>query len=105
MPQRSPFHTTTTLVSCALVLVACSGDVQSRSGTTNGPPGTPGGSSAMMPGGATPGATPGASPGSATDAAGNPVPRPMSLEGDPIYSRFVRLSNEQWQHAVQDILG
>lgn len=29
----------------------------------------------------------------------------MSLEGAPIYSRFVRLTNEQWQRSVQDILG
>jgi hypothetical protein len=29
----------------------------------------------------------------------------MSLDGDPIYSRFVRLTNSQWQRSVQDILG
>jgi hypothetical protein len=46
----------------------------------------------------------GTTPGSADDT-GPPQPRPMSLEGDPIYSRFVRLTNEQWLHSVQDILG
>ena len=30
---------------------------------------------------------------------------PMSLEGAPIYSRPVRLTNDQWQRSVQDILG
>jgi hypothetical protein len=29
----------------------------------------------------------------------------MSLEGTPIYSRVMRLTNEQWQHSVQDILA
>lgn len=29
----------------------------------------------------------------------------MSLEGAPIYTRFMRLTNEQWQRSVQDILG
>jgi hypothetical protein len=28
----------------------------------------------------------------------------MSLEGDPIFARFMRLTNEQWQRSVQDIL-
>ena len=29
----------------------------------------------------------------------------MSLEGAPIYSRFMRLTNAQWARAVQDILA
>lgn len=29
----------------------------------------------------------------------------MSLEGAPVYTRFMRLTNEQWQRSVQDILG
>ncbi len=28
----------------------------------------------------------------------------MSLPGTPIYTRFYRLTNEQWEHSVQDIL-
>jgi hypothetical protein len=50
------------------------------------------------------GGNPGAIGGSA-DGESPPQPRPMSLEGNPIYSRFVRLTNEQWQRSVQDILG
>src|SRR6187455_610124 len=30
---------------------------------------------------------------------------PMSLAGDQIYTSFVRLTNSQWEHAVQDILA
>ncbi|HEU5076847.1 MAG TPA: DUF1592 domain-containing protein [Polyangiaceae bacterium] len=30
---------------------------------------------------------------------------PMSLDGDPIYTRFVRLTNSQWERSVQDILA
>src|SRR4051794_16889595 len=80
----------------ALVLAACSGDVKSArvNSSTTGMPGAVG----TMGGGA------GTTPGSADDT-GPPQPRPMSLEGDPIYSRFVRLTNEQWLHSVQDILG
>ena len=31
-------------------------------------------------------------------------PRPVDLKGEPIYSRFRRLTNDQWEHAVHDIL-
>jgi hypothetical protein len=31
-------------------------------------------------------------------------PAPMVLDGQPIYTRFMRLTNEQWERAVQDIL-
>ena len=31
-------------------------------------------------------------------------PRPVSMEGEPIYSRFVRLTNVQWENSVQDLL-
>ena len=44
-------------------------------------------------------------PSSVLGADGTPEPKPMSLMGAPIYSRFVRLTNEQWQRSVQDILS
>jgi hypothetical protein len=31
-------------------------------------------------------------------------PRPVGLVGQPIYSRFVRLTNDQWENTVRDIL-
>src|SRR5688572_4473445 len=33
-----------------------------------------------------------------------PGPRPVSMEGEPIYSRFVRLTNSQWENSVQSVL-
>lgn len=44
----------------------------------------------------------GASVPVATD--GQYPPAPMLLDGDPIYTRFMRLTNEQWDRTVQDIL-
>lgn len=31
-------------------------------------------------------------------------PRPVDLDGQPTYSRFVRLTNDQWENSVQEIL-
>jgi hypothetical protein len=31
-------------------------------------------------------------------------PRPVSLGGEPIYSRMLRLTNDQWENSVRDIL-
>lgn len=31
-------------------------------------------------------------------------PSPMDLQGDPAYQRFIRLTNPQWERAVQDLL-
>ena len=31
-------------------------------------------------------------------------PRPVSMEGEPIYSRLLRLTNDQWENSVRDIL-
>jgi hypothetical protein len=31
-------------------------------------------------------------------------PRPVSLDGKPIYTRFLRLTNDQWENSVKDIL-
>ena len=101
MAMRSLLQTTGPLL--ALALAACSSDGQSgsRSGTpaggATGASATPGSATAAAPGS-------GANAGS-TDGASTPQPRPMSLEGDPIYSRVVRLTNEQWQRSVQDILA
>jgi uncharacterized protein DUF1592/uncharacterized protein DUF1595/uncharacterized protein DUF1588/uncharacterized protein DUF1585/uncharacterized protein DUF1587 len=30
--------------------------------------------------------------------------RPVSLDGKPIYSRFLRLTNDQWENSVKDVL-
>lgn len=48
----------------------------------------------------------GATPGVGGDGAGGTgfQARPMSLEGAPVYTRFMRLTNEQWENSVTDIL-
>lgn len=33
-----------------------------------------------------------------------PQPRPLALEGEPVFTRFVRLTNDQWENSVRDIL-
>lgn len=40
-------------------------------------------------------------------SSGEPVAgeaRPVSMDGAPLYSRFLRLTNDQWEHSVDDIL-
>ncbi|HEU5075350.1 MAG TPA: DUF1592 domain-containing protein [Polyangiaceae bacterium] len=32
-------------------------------------------------------------------------PAPMKLDGEPLYTRFMRLTNQQWERAVQDLLA
>jgi hypothetical protein len=59
-----------------------------------------GGSSAGIGAGATSGSGSGGSSGGTS----GPVARPMSLEGEPIYTRVMRLTNEQWENSVRDIL-
>jgi hypothetical protein len=51
--------------------------------------------------GATSGSGSGGSAG--TDVTG-PQPRPISLEGHPIFTRVMRLTNSQWENSVTDIL-
>lgn len=58
-----------------------------------------GGSGAGVSSGGTSGSGSGATGGS-----GGPVARPISLEGEPIYTRVMRLTNDQWENSVTDIL-
>jgi len=88
-----PSATLAALIAAA-VLAGCASDAGSGDAhrTVGGSPGVD-----------VPGAAGGA--GGVVDSSGIPIARPMSLEGAPIYSRFVRLTNEQWQRSVQDILA
>jgi hypothetical protein len=80
-------------------------------GGTTGGTAASGGTSGSGTGGATGGAsgasgTAGAS-GSTSGSGGTQPssgPRPVSLEGEPLYTRFVRLTNDQWEHSVREIL-
>lgn len=59
------------------------------------------GAGAGVGSGATSGTGTGGSAG--TDVTG-PQPRPISLDGHPIYTRVMRLTNSQWENSVRDIL-
>jgi len=67
------------------------------SGATGGGSGATGGGGGV--GGA--GAGTGGGGGSGGDI---PAAKPISLGGAPIYTRFMRLTNEQWENSVTDIL-
>ena len=57
--------------------------------------------------GAGPGVNPAGQGGGAAQAGGtstNPSNSPVSMPGMPIYSRFLRLTNGQWENSVHDIL-
>jgi hypothetical protein len=54
--------------------------------------------------GAGAGATSGSGSGGSSGSTGGPVARPIGLEGEPIYTRVMRLTNEQWENSVRDVL-
>jgi len=73
--------------------------------------GSQGGASGTSGSKATGGTSGGGTSGTAGDGAGGTSgvppadePRPVSMEGAPIYSRFLRLTNDQWENSVHDIL-
>ncbi len=81
---------------------AAGSSAQSGVGGASGSSGkSAGGASGKSTGGAS-----GASGSSAGTAGSAPIEggRPVSMEGEPIYSRFLRLTNDQWEHSVRDIL-
>jgi hypothetical protein len=78
----------TILVSLGLtVTLGCSADISNPGGVS-----TPGGSN------------PDGSGGSGAMIAANGA-RPVNLEGAPIYSRFLRLTNAQWENSVRYLLN
>ncbi|HEY6725322.1 MAG TPA: DUF1592 domain-containing protein [Polyangiaceae bacterium] len=105
----------------ALAAVACTGGVtggkqmpEGSSGTPTGGSTTQGASSGAGSGGASSTAGSGAQGSSSGTNASTTSPiveppnedaAPMSLTGDPIYTRFVRLTNAQWERSVEDILA
>lgn len=84
------------------VLCACAGEPGARE---PGQQGGAGGASSGAAGFAGAAMSGGGNGGIGASGAQAPAPRPMSLEGAPIYTRVMRLTNEQWQRSVQDILG
>src|SRR5262245_21553831 len=84
------------------LLASCTGAI----GEGNGNPGT---GAATGTGGNTSG-TGGANPagvGGATGSAGAggvPAAPGLQLDGKPIFSRYIRLTHEQWENTVRDLL-
>jgi len=65
------------------------------------------GGSGVAPGAGGSGGTSGAGTSGTSGAGGGEPPagpRPVDLEGEPIYTRMPRLTNDQWENSVRDIL-
>jgi len=93
-------------VACALTPLllaaagcAVSGEAGEKSGPNNGGQ-TPGGNTGSAgSNGTIPGGGNGQAGGDQQGSTG-----PIALSGDPLYSRFLRLTNSQWENSVHDIL-
>ncbi|HYQ42084.1 MAG TPA: DUF1592 domain-containing protein [Polyangiaceae bacterium] len=82
------------LALAPLLLTAVGCTVSGAAGDRNDP------GSGLTAGASAGGATGGSAPGQGqTSGAG-----PIALSGQPLYSRFLRLTNSQWEHTVRDIL-
>ena len=92
-------------LALAPLLLACAGcAVSGEAGEKkNGPNAGPnaGGSTGSTGGGT--GVGPGPD-GSQAGGGQTPTTGPIKLSGEPIYSRFLRLTNSQWENSVHDIL-
>jgi len=77
-----------------------SGGTSGNSGTS----GKTGGGNAPGKGGSSNGGTSNPSGGSSGAVVEPAKPQVVAMEGSPIYSRFLRLTNSQWENAVHDIL-
>lgn len=91
--------------SCKLLVflsLGCSTTVGGEAGDGSG---TTGSGSGAAGSGVTAGTTTGAG-GASGSGGGGAVGggAPITLDGMPIYSRFVRLTHEQWEHSVRDVL-
>lgn len=107
--------------------IGCNGSISGEGDGTlggSGNPGNPQGGNSTQPGSGGSSTNPGAggsannnnagtgsgsntgngSGGGGAGAPANGQPRPVSMEGKPLFSRFLRLTNDQWEHAVRDLL-
>jgi hypothetical protein len=102
----------------AVILAGCSTTVgsggppgaDSGGSVGSGGNGTSGSSGSKASGGSGNGSSSGGTAGSSgtgtggTDMTGPAQARPVSMDGMPVYSRFLRLTNDQWENSVHDIL-
>jgi len=97
------------LVPLLSAVVGCTATVDNGGGLTSGPSAstTNGGDSTTSPTGASNSTGAGGNSASTSTTVGNDgkfPPAPMVLDGEPLYTRFMRLTNAQWERAVQDVL-
>jgi hypothetical protein len=103
-------------LAAGLAGVGCNGEIPTQEpgpsgagSTASGGSGGSGGAATGGSGGVAAGTGAGAGVGGSGDggSAGTAVlgaPKPLDLKGAPIYTRFMRLTHEQWENAVTDIL-
>ncbi len=87
-------HLVTHIVALAW-LAGCTAEISGDS-QGKGPSVTPGSNNNGSGGSSNPG-------GGGSQVSGGP--RPVSLEGEPLYSRFLRLTNDQWENSVKDLFS
>lgn len=87
------------------------GDVPGTTGGTTAASGGSSGSSGNKASGGTGNGNVGTGGSAASGDSGSggatvkpPAPQVVSMQGEPIYSRFLRLTNSQWENSVHDIL-
>jgi len=114
--MRSSWLQTHTHIALLAVMAGCNGSISGDPGMlgssgNSGEPGTnnpgSGGKQGATSGGAGGITSSTPSGGSSTTSGGSPAsgqPRPVSMEGKPLYSRFLRLTNDQWENSVRDLL-
>lgn len=102
------------LLSLAILVAGCTATVDNAgtSGANANSTSTSGGATDTSGGPTTGGPSSGSGGGSTATSTtvgdivedGEFPPAPMKLKGQPLYTRFMRLTNQQWERAVQDIL-
>jgi len=113
--MRSSWPQTHTYIVALAFTLGCNGSITGDAGgagTTgaSGESSNPGsgGKPGTSPGGTGSGGTSSTTNGgSSTTNGGSPasgVARPVAMDGKPFYSRFLRLTNDQWENSVRDLL-
>ena len=94
------FLTWYTVAPLLALTVACTGTLLDPGGTGSG---TPGGNAGNAGSSGTSGGQ-GGGAGSTAGTGGTTEPGSVALHGSPIFTRFVRLTHEQWELSMRDLL-
>jgi len=96
-----------TLLLVSGMLAACTGVIDPHGAGTGSTSGSGTGSSSGSGSGSSTGSGGNIGTGSGGGVgtgSGGVAPLPVVLDGQPVYSRFVRLTNDQWENTVHDLL-